>query len=78
MTPNELLGGRPVAVIGAGLVGAGWAIVFASAGLQVRVYDANRSATDSALSLIAEQMQELNSFGLVDDPEGDLTAGRRQ
>ena len=31
--------GRPVAVIGAGLVGAGWAIVFAQAGLDVRVYD---------------------------------------
>ena len=36
MSPNELLQGRPVAVIGAGLVGAGWAIVFAQAGLQVR------------------------------------------
>jgi S-adenosylhomocysteine hydrolase len=35
--PDGLLGGRPVAVIGAGLVGAGWAIVFARAGLDVRV-----------------------------------------
>ena len=69
MTPNELVGGRPVAVIGAGLVGAGWAIVFARAGLQVRVYDANRSATDSALSLIAEQLKDLSSFGLIDHPE---------
>jgi L-gulonate 3-dehydrogenase len=69
MTPHELLGGRPVAVIGAGLVGAGWAIVFASAGLQVRVYDANRSATDSALSLIAEQLKDLSSFGLIDHPD---------
>src|SRR6202453_751479 len=69
MTPNELVEGRPVAVIGAGLVGAGWAIVFASAGLQVRVYDANRSATDSALSLIAEQLKDLSSFGLIDHPD---------
>jgi len=69
MTPKDLLGGRPVAVIGAGLVGAGWAIVFARAGLDVRVYDANRSATDSALSLIADQLKELSAFGLVDDPE---------
>jgi L-gulonate 3-dehydrogenase len=69
MTLNELLGGRPVAVIGAGLVGAGWAIVFARAGLDVRVYDANRSATDSALSLIAKQLQELRSFGLIGDPD---------
>ena len=68
MTPEELLKGRPVAVIGAGLVGAGWAIVFAQAGLQVRIYDANADATDRALSLIAEQLKELSSFGLIDDP----------
>jgi L-gulonate 3-dehydrogenase len=69
MTPKDLLGGRPVAVIGAGLVGAGWAIVFARAGLDVRVYDANPSATDSALSLIADQLNQLSSFGLVDHPD---------
>jgi L-gulonate 3-dehydrogenase len=69
MTPNELLGGRPVAVIGAGLVGAGWAIVFARAGLDVRVYDASRSAADGALSLITDQLKELASFGLVGDPD---------
>jgi L-gulonate 3-dehydrogenase len=69
MTPKDLLGNRPVAVIGAGLVGAGWAIVFARAGLDVRVYDANRSAIDSALSLIADQLKELSSFGLVDNPD---------
>src|SRR5271154_5359505 len=69
MTPNEMLGGRPVAVIGAGLVGAGWAIVFAQAGLDVRVYDANRSAADGALSLITDQLKELSSFALIDDPD---------
>jgi L-gulonate 3-dehydrogenase len=69
MTPNELLGGRPVAVIGAGLVGAGWAIVFAQAGLDVRVFDANRSAADGALSLITDQLKELSSFGLIGDPD---------
>jgi L-gulonate 3-dehydrogenase len=69
MTAKELLGNRPVAVIGAGLVGAGWAIVFARAGLSVRVYDANPSAIDNALSLIAKQLKELNSAGLVDDAE---------
>ena len=69
MTPKDLLGGRPVAVIGAGLVGAGWAIVFARAGLDVRVYDASPNATDSALSLIADQLNQLSSFGLVDHPD---------
>jgi 3-hydroxyacyl-CoA dehydrogenase len=68
MSPEELLKGRPVAVVGAGLVGGGWAIVFAQAGLQVRIYDANADATDRAMALIAEQLQELSSFGLVEDP----------
>src|ERR1700730_2034538 len=67
-SPNELLQGRPVAVIGAGLVGAGWAIVFAQAGLKVRIYDVNAEATKWALALVAEQLKELKSFGLVDDP----------
>jgi L-gulonate 3-dehydrogenase len=67
-SPSELLQGRPVAVIGAGLVGAGWAIVFAQAGLDVRIYDVNPDATEWALSLIAEQLKELKRFGLIDDP----------
>jgi 3-hydroxyacyl-CoA dehydrogenase len=66
--PDDLLKGRPVAVIGAGLVGAGWAIVFARAGLEVRIYDVNPQATEWALTLIAEQLKELKSFGLIDDP----------
>ena len=71
ISPNDLLGGRPVAVIGAGLVGSGWAIVFARAGLDVRIYDADPQATQRALALIAGQLEELQSFGLVDDPAGD-------
>ncbi len=69
VNPAELLGGRPVSVIGTGLVGSGWAIVFARAGLKVRLYDANPEATDRALALIAAQLQELMSFGLVHDAE---------
>src|SRR6202008_2780582 len=33
--------GRTVAIVGAGLVGAGWAVVYARAGLKVKVFDAN-------------------------------------
>ena len=68
MSPGDLLGGRPVAVIGAGLVGVGWAIVFAQAGLEVRIYDVDPHATERALALIPEQLKELQFFGLVDDP----------
>ena len=68
LRPKDLLDGRPVAVLGSGLVGTGWAIVFARAGLDVRIYDANPHATESALALVATQLKELHSFGLVDDP----------
>jgi 3-hydroxyacyl-CoA dehydrogenase len=50
------------------LVGVGWAIVFARAGLDVRIYDVNPQAIEQALALIAEQLNELRSFGLVGDP----------
>jgi L-gulonate 3-dehydrogenase len=77
VNPIDLLRRRPVAVIGAGLVGSGWAIVFAQAGLQVRFYDVDPEATSRALALIAEQLKELNAYGLVDDPvqvEARITA----
>ena len=38
-----------VALIGAGLVGRGWAIVFARAGREVALFDADRAALDAAL-----------------------------
>ena len=69
MTLDRLLGGRPVAIVGAGLVGAGWAVVFAQAGLDVRVYDATAGATEAALDLITGQLRELASFGLIDNPD---------
>lgn len=71
---SELLDGRPVAIIGAGLVGAGWAIVFARAGAQVRVYDAEPGAAASAKRLIATQLEAMSRLGLVADVE---TVGAR-
>ena len=64
-----MLDGKPVAIVGAGLVGAGWAIVFAQAGLTVRLYDANPLATESAIRFIADELRDLAAFGLVEDPD---------
>lgn len=66
--------GRPVAVIGAGLVGAGWAIAFARAGLDVRVYDANPQVARDALPWAREQLAALHRHGLIDEPPGDVAA----
>ena len=49
---EALTQGRPVAIVGAGLVGAGWALVFARAGLMVRIYDANPATSKACIPLI--------------------------
>lgn len=55
------------AVIGTGLIGQAWAIVFARAGLNVKLWDGNSEALQSATSIIAKQIDELQSHGLVTD-----------
>jgi 3-hydroxyacyl-CoA dehydrogenase len=56
-----------IAIVGAGLIGQAWAIVFARAGCQVRVWDGDAAALDGAVELIAGQAQELQSRHLLDD-----------
>lgn len=63
---------RNVAVIGGGLIGQSWAIVFARAGFQVRLYDSDTDARSYAQSRIAEALKELAKSGLVDDSNAVL------
>ncbi|BAN26268.1 3-hydroxyacyl-CoA dehydrogenase [Caballeronia insecticola] len=65
---------RPVAVIGAGLVGAGWAIAFARAGLDVRIYDANPRTAENALPWAATQLEALHRHGLIDEAPATIAA----
>lgn len=74
MKASDLTGGRPVAVIGAGLVGAGWAIVFARAGLQVRMFDRSPQVLESAPALVAQQLTQLDSYGLLPEPAEAIRA----
>lgn len=57
-----------VGIVGAGLVGSGWAIVFARAGLDVSVYDANEGARSSLLQRVGSQLDDMRSAGLIADP----------
>ena len=61
-----------IAVIGAGLIGRSWAIVFARAGRRIRLYDAAEGAAERAQSLIGQGLRELREQGLSEDPEGAL------
>lgn len=56
---------RPIAIIGAGLIGRAWAITFARAGCPVRLFDATPGAVDAALGLIGELMDDLDAHGLL-------------
>lgn len=56
-----------VAVVGAGLIGRAWAIVFARAGLDVRLSDPDPAALERALPAIAADCHDLAAEGLVDN-----------
>lgn len=52
-----------VACIGAGNVGRAWAVVFARAGHEVALYDADPAQVAAALPLIARTMEQLGASG---------------
>ena len=58
---------RNVAIVGAGLVGQGWAIVFARAGMDVTVYDARENAEAVIGAQIDKAVGDLAAGGLCGD-----------
>jgi 3-hydroxyacyl-CoA dehydrogenase len=56
-----------VAVVGAGLIGRAWAIVFARAGLDVRLSDPDPAALERARPAMAADCHDLAAEGLIDD-----------
>ncbi len=65
---NDTSPGRdkaPVAVIGAGLVGRAWAIVFARAGHPVALFDADPDALQRSLAALDAGIAELAGAGLL-------------
>jgi 3-hydroxyacyl-CoA dehydrogenase len=65
-----------VAIIGSGLVGRAWAMVFARAGWDVAMYDAVNGVADKALGLVADGLDELAKHGLGADPKGSAARVR--
>ncbi|MEC9454322.1 MAG: 3-hydroxyacyl-CoA dehydrogenase [Pseudomonadota bacterium] len=61
-----------VAILGAGLVGSAWAIVFARAGHAVSLYDGDGAQSRQALARVGDNMRELVGFGLLDDADAAL------
>ncbi len=55
-----------VAIIGAGLVGSGWAIVFARSGATVRAFDSDAAIRASVFDRIRASLEDMQAVGLVD------------
>ena len=63
---------KNVAIVGAGLIGRAWAVVFARAGWQVRLFDAVPAQLATARQLIAQSLSEQEQAGLVTDASAAL------
>lgn len=60
------------AIVGSGFIGQAWAIVFARGGCQVKMWDANVQSLPQAHELVARQIRELESRGLLRDAEAAI------
>ncbi|WP_082012691.1 3-hydroxyacyl-CoA dehydrogenase [Belnapia sp. F-4-1] len=63
-----------IAVVGAGLIGRAWTIVFARAGYPVRLWDKAPGVAERALALIGESLADLHAAGLVTEQPFIITA----
>jgi len=58
---------QAIGIVGAGLVGGGWAIVFARADHPVRIFDASAEQRDGVRDRLATNLDDLQKHGLIDD-----------
>jgi L-gulonate 3-dehydrogenase len=59
--------GRTVAVIGGGSIGAAFAVVFGSAGRQVRLFDPDETRRAAIPGLLRDRLDDLQSYSLLDE-----------
>jgi L-gulonate 3-dehydrogenase len=67
---------RKIAIVGVGLVGRGWSIVFARAGFEVALFDGDPAAVTRAPGLIRQSLDKLVTHGLIEN--ADTVANRLQ
>jgi 3-hydroxyacyl-CoA dehydrogenase len=63
-----------VGIIGCGLIGRAWAIVFARGGCNVRLADASKSQAEQALGIIRTGLVDLDKAGLLTEPPDVILA----
>ncbi len=67
---------KKIAIIGCGLIGQGWAAVFAQAGHEVAMYDASAEAADRALKAMETRIADLAEYDLIARPDIPAILGR--
>ncbi len=65
---------KHIAVIGSGLIGRAWSIVFARAKLQVYLFDNDKAAAYRAMKQIEQGLVDLKKYNLVDEDVSDILA----
>jgi 3-hydroxyacyl-CoA dehydrogenase len=64
----NMLNPAVVGVVGAGLIGRAWAMLFAQAGLRAQIYDENPTALDACLHEIEKLLQDMQASELLREP----------
>ena len=67
-------GDTRIAIVGTGLIGRAWAIVFARAGHVVTLTDSAPGASEAALEWIGRTLSEMHGFGLVEEKPNAVLA----
>lgn len=67
-------GDTRIAIVGTGLIGRAWAIVFARAGHVVTLTDSAPGTSDAALEWIGRTLSEMHGFGLVEEKPNAVLA----
>ncbi len=57
-----------IGIIGAGLIGRAWAMVFARSGHAVKLWDGEVKQRQVALPIISDRLRDLEAAGLIKDP----------
>lgn len=65
-----------IAVVGSGLIGQGWATVFAQADFAVAIYDKSPDAADNALKSMQTRISDLVEFKLIRPADAPLMLSR--
>lgn len=69
-------GNRKVGIIGCGIVGRSWAVSFARAGFEVRVFDRDRATAISAEAALRLSLEQLERIDMLDGQRVEEVFGR--